>query len=57
MYSLLTASSGDAACHTERTPGVAPVRRKEAWLFCRTSSDARLCCQLEEPKGPKGLTD
>ena len=30
------------------------VIRKEAWLFCRTSSGVRLCWELEEPKGPKG---
>ena len=28
--------------------------RREAWLFCRTSSGVRLCWELEEPKGPKG---
>ena len=27
--------------------------RKEAWLFCRTSSGVRLCWELEEPEGPK----
>jgi len=27
------------------------VIRKEAWLFCRTSSGVRLCWELEEPKG------
>jgi len=30
------------------------VIRKEAWLFCRTSSSVRLCWELEEPKGPEG---
>ena len=30
------------------------VIRKEAGLFCRTSSSVRLCWELEEPKGPKG---
>ena len=30
--------------------------RKEAWLFCRTSSSVRLCWELEEPKGPQGPT-
>ena len=30
------------------------VIRKEAWPFYRTSSGARLCWELEEPKGPKG---
>ena len=30
------------------------VIRKEAWPFYRTSSGVRLCCELEEPKGPKG---
>jgi hypothetical protein len=30
--------------------------RKEAWPFYRTSSGVRLCWDLEEPKGPKGLT-
>ena len=29
--------------------------RKEAWSFYRTSSGVRLCWELEEPKGPKGL--
>ena len=29
--------------------------RKEAWLFCRTSSSVRLYWELEEPKGPKGV--
>ena len=29
--------------------------RKEALLFCRTSSGVRLCWGLEEPKGPKGF--
>ena len=33
------------------------VIRKEAWLFCRTSSGVRLCWELEEPKGPKGFID
>ena len=31
-----------------------PVIRKEAWLFCRTSSGFRQCWELEEPKGPQG---
>ena len=31
------------------------VIRKEAWSFYRTSSGVRLCWELEEPKGPKGL--
>jgi len=35
-------------------PGGLNVIRKEAWLFCRTSSGVRLCWELEEPKGPKG---
>ena len=30
------------------------VIRKEAWLFCRTTSVVRLCWELEERKGPKG---
>jgi len=30
------------------------VIRKEAWIFCRTSSDVLLCWELEEPEGPKG---
>ena len=30
------------------------VIRKEAGLFCRTSSSVRLWWELEEPKGPKG---
>ena len=29
--------------------------RKEAWPFYRTSSGVRLCWELEEPKGPKGM--
>jgi hypothetical protein len=29
------------------------VIRKEAWLFCRTSSSVRQCGQLEEPNGHK----
>jgi hypothetical protein len=33
------------------------VIRKKAWLLCRTSSGVRLCCELEEPKGPKGRKD
>ena len=32
--------------------GGADVIRKEAWPFYRTSSGV-LCCELEEPKGPK----
>ena len=32
------------------------VIRKEAWPVYRTSSGVRLCWELEEPKGPKGLT-
>ena len=36
-------------------PGCLNVIRKEAWLFCRTSSGVRLCWELEEPKGPQGL--
>ena len=31
------------------------VIRKEAWSFYRTSSGVRLCWELEEPEGPKGL--
>ena len=27
--------------------------RKEAWPFYRTISGARLCWELEEPRGPK----
>ena len=30
------------------------VIRKEAWSFHRTVSGVRLCCELEEPKGPEG---
>jgi hypothetical protein len=30
------------------------VVRKEAWLFCRTSSGVRQSWELEQPKGPKG---
>jgi hypothetical protein len=30
--------------------------RKAAWPFYRTISDVRLCWDLEEPKGPEGLT-
>ena len=30
--------------------------RKEAWSFYRTISGVHLCWELEEPKGPKGLT-
>jgi len=26
-----------------------------AWPFYRTISGVRLCCELEEPKGPKGV--
>ena len=33
------------------------VIRKEAGLFCRTSSSVRLWWELEEPKGPKGPVD
>ena len=29
--------------------------RKEAWPFYRTISGVRLCWELEEPKGPKGV--
>ena len=32
------------------------VIRKEAWSFYRTISGVCLCCQLEEPEGPKGST-
>ena len=32
------------------------VIRKEAWPFYRTISGARLCWELEKPKGPKGRT-
>ena len=31
--------------------------RKEAWSFYRTISGVRLCWELEEPKGPKGLRE
>ena len=31
------------------------VIRKEAWPFYRTISGVRLCWELEQPKGPKGL--
>jgi hypothetical protein len=31
------------------------VIRKEAWPSYRTISGVRLCWELEEPKGPKGL--
>ena len=31
------------------------VNRKEAWRFYRTCSGVRLCWELEEPKGPKGV--
>ena len=34
--------------------GTHDVIRKEAWLFCRTSSGVRLCWELEEPTGPQG---
>ena len=27
-----------------------------AWLFCKTSSGARLCWELEEPKGPAAIS-
>ena len=30
------------------------VIRKEAWLFCKTSSGVRLYWELEEPEGPNG---
>ena len=33
------------------------VIRKEAWSFYRTSSSVRLCWELEEPKGPKKVSD
>ena len=29
-------------------------RLREAWPVCRTSSDVRLCWELEEPEGPEG---
>ena len=32
------------------------VIRKETWPFYRTSSGVRLCWELEQPKGPKGLS-
>ena len=31
------------------------VIRKEAWSFYRTISGVRLCWELEEPEGPKGI--
>ena len=34
--------------------GKLDVIRKEAWLFCRTSSSVRLYWEHEEPKGYKG---
>ena len=33
------------------------VIRKEAWLFCRSSSGVRLCWELEEPSGEKGADE
>ena len=36
-------------------PGGADVIQKEAWPFYRTISGVRLCWELEEPKGSKGL--
>ena len=36
--------------------GELDVIRKEAWPFYRTISGFRLCCELEEPEGPKGYT-
>ena len=38
------------------TRGGLNVVRKEAWLFCRGTSGVRLCWELEEPEGPKGVT-
>jgi len=35
-------------------PGGLNVIRREAWLFCGTSSGVRICWELEEPGGPKG---
>ena len=31
----------------------ADVIQKEAWPFYKTISGVRLCCELEEPRGPK----
>jgi hypothetical protein len=45
-------------CHNHSTAactGRLDEIRKEAWLFCRTSSSVRLYWELEEPKGPQGL--
>jgi hypothetical protein len=57
--------AGDHAQHLERestdsqvtmpqAPGGLKVIRKEAWLFCRTSSGVRHGGGLEEPKAPNG---
>ena len=45
-------SAGSAAILCTWGPDVI---RKEAWSFYRTSSGVRLCWELEEPKGPKGI--
>ena len=37
------------------TTGGLDAIRKEAWSFYRTISGARLCWELEEPKGPTGV--
>ena len=41
-------------CKLINKAGGLNVIRKEAWLFCKTSSGVRLCWELEEPQGPKG---
>ena len=40
----------------QKCTGGPDVIRKEAWPFYRTVSGVRLCWELKEPKGPKGIS-
>ena len=46
---------GNNFISVQRVTRMHDVIRKEAWSFYRTSSGVRLCWELEEPKGPKGM--
>ena len=55
VHHALGAYSRPTCAGTNTWLGGLNVIRKEAWPFYRTSSGVRLCCELEEPKGPKGV--
>ena len=43
--------------YSPRLRGGLDMIRKEAWSFYRTIFGVRLCWELEEHKGPKGMHD